>query len=208
MRRSLIAAVIVLLVAAALWTMWRTTQREVVRAITKPHEEQVDLGVLVTRVRELNRLETASMHVVHVGTISQSYTIIPNAIGGDAITLYSAGDVFAGIDLGQMQPNDVWREPDGTIVMRLPEAQVLVTRLDNRETHVVSRQTGMLRRADPGLEGRARQYAEQSIRREALNRGIIELARTNGENKLAQLLRTLGAPRVRFLSRPASPSPH
>jgi len=167
------------------------------RAVTRK-EEIADIGTLVTRVRDLNRLETATMRVASVSTIKQSYDLIPNALAGDELTLYSAGDVIAGVDLSQLKRDDVHREPDGTIVVRLPPPQLLVSRLDNLASHVIQRRTGVFRRADIGMEGRARQYAEQNIRNEAVNRGILPLAQQNAESRVAELLHTLGAAKVRF----------
>jgi len=167
------------------------------RAVTRK-EEMADIGTLVTRVRDLNRLETATMRVASVSTIKQSYDLIPNALAGDELTLYSAGDVIAGVDLSQLKKDDVHREPDGTIVVRLPPSQLLVSRLDNRASHVIQRRTGVFRRADIGMEGRARQYAEQNIRNEAIRRGILQLAQQNAEARVAELLHTLGAAKVRF----------
>jgi hypothetical protein len=167
------------------------------RAVARK-EEMADIGTIVTRVRDLNRLETATMRVASVSTIKQSYDLIPNALAGDELTLYSSGDVIAGVDLSQLKPNDVHREPDGTIVVRLPPPQLLVSRLDNRASHVIQRRTGVFRRADIGMEGRARQYAEQNIRNEAVHRGILPLAQQNAEARIAELLHTLGAAKVRF----------
>jgi len=185
---------------------WLTVRalRQAEKAAVTPQETVIDLGSVVTRVRALSRLETASMHVVNVSTVTQSYELVPNAIGGDQVTLFAAGDVVAGIDLSQIKDSDVWREPDGTVVMRLPPSQILISRIDNRETHVISRKTGFLRRADTGLEGRARQYAEQQIRNEAFHRGILPMASDNAEAKLAPLLHSLGFAKVRF-ERPVEP---
>jgi len=184
-------------VIAAAWIVARRIEQMAVRAITQK-EETLDLGTLVTRVRDLNRLETANMRVVSVSTIRQSYDLIPNALAGDELTLYAAGDVIAGVDLSLLKTEDVRREPDGTVVVRLPPPQLLVSRLDNRASHVVSRRTGVFRRADVGMEGRARQYAEQNIRNEAVHRGILPLAQQNAEARVAALLHTLGASKVRF----------
>ena len=80
---ALIAVVFVIGVTfLALWLGWRQTTRAAVEVLT-PHEEQIDLGAVVARVRALNRLETASMRVVHVSTITQSYQLVPNALAGD-----------------------------------------------------------------------------------------------------------------------------
>jgi hypothetical protein len=49
------------------------------------------------------------------------------------------------------------------------------------------------------MESRARQYAEQNIRTEAVRRGILQLAQQNAERRIADLLHTLGAKKVRFV---------
>jgi hypothetical protein len=190
-------AIVLVFIAAAAWFIAHRIEQMAVRAVTR-NEETVDLGSLVTRIRDLNRLETASMRVVSVSTIRQTYDLIPNALAGDELTLYSAGDVIAGVDLSTMKSEDVYREADGTVVVHLPPPQVLISRIDNRATHVIDRRTGVFRRADVGMEGRARQYAEQNIRNEALRKGILPLAQTNAEARIAGLLHTLGAAKVRF----------
>ena len=190
-------AIVLLFIAAAAWYVAHRVEQMAVRAVTRK-EETVDLGSLVTRIRDLNRIETASMRVVSVSTIRQTYDLIPNALAGDQLTLYSAGDVIAGVDLSLLKSEDVYREGDGTIVVHLPPPEVLVSRIDNRATHVIDRRTGVFRRADVGMEGRARQYAEQNIRNEALRKGILPLAQKNAEARIAGLLHTLGAAKVRF----------
>jgi len=206
-RRSLWVAVQVaalLVMGAVAWLIWRDAHRRVV-ALTTPQEQTVPLAVLVTRVRDLSRLETAAMHVVHVSTVTQSYQLMPNAIAGDELTFFAAGDVIAGVDLSELREGDARRDADGAIVLRLPPPQVLVTRLDNRESRVISRKTGLLRRADIHLETRARQYAEGSIRSEAVRRGILPMASQNAQTKLAAFLHTLGFAKVRFDTTPARP---
>ena len=191
-------ALALLSVLATAWFVARRIEQIAARAVTS-NEAMVDLGTLVTRVRDLNRLETATMRVVSVSTISQTYDLIPDALAGDALTLYAAGDVIAGVDLSLLQKDDVHREPNGTIVVHLPPPQLLISRLDNRASHVIDRRTGVFRRADIGMEGRARQYAEQNIRNEAVRKGILPLAQQNAEARVAGLLHTLGAMNVRFV---------
>src|SRR5213080_2460052 len=98
-RRGIAAVVIALFVVIGLtflagWMFLRQTRRVAAEVLT-PHEEQVDLTALVTRVRALNRLETASMRVIHVSTITQSYELVPNTLAGDQLTFFAAGDVIA-----------------------------------------------------------------------------------------------------------------
>ena len=195
----LIGLAAVVLVAVAGYYFWRATRRAIVEEVLAPHEQQIDITSLVTRVRELNRLETASMRVIHVSTITQSYKLVPDSFGGDKLTFLATGEVIAGLDLSQIKPGDAWREPDGTIALRLPPAQILVTRIDNKQSRVLNRDTGLLRRADPNLESRAREHAEEGIKNEALKKGILDMAAQNGEKKLADFLHTVGVQKVRFI---------
>jgi len=209
-RRTVFVALGALLIAAvvAFTTavfVWRAAKQTVVEAALTPEEKEIDVATLVTQVRELNRLETASMRVMHVGTITQTYKLVPNAIAGDEITFLATGDVIAGIDLSQLEQKDVWRSSDGTINLRLPPSQVLVTRVDNKESRVLTRKTGVLRRADVDLETRARQHAEENIRTEALKKGVLKIASQNAEKKMAELLHTFGFSRVRIVNSSEAP---
>ena len=211
-RKTLLIVIVVVVLSAAFATSmmliaWRISKRTVETIILKPQEKKIDLTTLVTQVRELQRLETASMHVVHIGRVTQTYKLMPDALAGDEITFLAAGDVIAGIDLSQIKQNDVWRSPDGTLNMRLPPPQILVSRVDNTESRVIQRKTGMLRRADVDLETRARQHAETNIRAESLKKGILPMAQQNGERKLADFLHTLGFERVRFAAQREVASP-
>jgi hypothetical protein len=195
-RLTIIFVVIAVIVTAVL--LFREIPRRIEETFTSSVEQEVDLSAVVTRVRDLNRLETAAMRVTHVSTITQSYKLIPNSMAGDELTLFATGDVIAGVDLSRLTQNDIRREADGSIVMRLPSPEILISRLDNRETRVITRKTGMFRRADENLESRARQHAEIGIRQEAMKKGILPLAANNAEAKLASFIQAIGVKRVRF----------
>jgi Protein of unknown function (DUF4230) len=208
MRRAspILAILFVIAILATFGTIvWRTAREWRPENLVKPGEETVDLTAIVTEVRDLNRLETASMHVMQVGTITQSYRFLPDALAGDQLTFLAVGDVIAGVDLSQLGQRDVWREPDGTVNLRLPPPQILVSRLDNRQSRVLNRDTGVLRRADVDLESRMRQHAESAIRQGAVRKGILTLAERNAEPRLAAFLHSAGVQKVRFVSGGASP---
>ncbi|HYK00504.1 MAG TPA: DUF4230 domain-containing protein [Thermoanaerobaculia bacterium] len=204
-RRTLLITLGAVVIALAIavtsgFLVWRMAKRTFVTEVLTPQERVVDLTTLVTQVRELNRLETAAMRVMHIGKVTQSYKMVPNAIAGDELTFLAEGEVIAGIDLAQLKPQDVWRSPDGTVNVRLPQAQVLVTRVDNTKSRVLTRSTGVLRRQDVDLETRARQHAEKNIHDEAVKRGVLKMANDNGEKKLADFLHAAGVEKVRFVS--------
>lgn len=205
-RRTLILVVLVLLLALTglvvvvrqfVQLPRRAAQSLAEKALARK-EEQIDLSFLVTRIQEMSRLQTASMRVMHVSTIRQSRGVIPDAFAGDELTFLAVGDVIGGVDLSQLRREHVRMEPDGTLVLQLPPSKILVSRIDNDASRVVSRKTGMMRRSDVHLESRARAYAEQAVRREALGKGILRISDENAEKKLAEFLLTLGVKQVRF----------
>lgn len=204
----ILVSALFLLTVVAVFLTYRIAQRAVDNApdlvgsvadeLTRKEEKQLDISAVVTEVRELARLETAKMRVVHMSTIRQSYKYIPDSLAGDELTLVAEGEVIAGIDLRQITRDDVWISEDGTLTIRLPRAQILVSRIDNRKTRVTSRDTGALRKSDIDLESKARENAERGMRNEALRKGILEVAQRNAETRLADFLMTLGAEKLRF----------
>ena len=82
--------------------------------------------------------------------------------------------------------------------VRMPEAEVFVTRLDNEKSYVYDRDTGLLTHGDIHLETEARKMAEKELLNAALEDGILNQAQINAENYLARLLRGLGYPEVIF----------
>jgi hypothetical protein len=194
------AGVIVLTLFFMLSWVVRQGKRSFVAAVEKK-EETIDVAALVVRIRNLNRLETASMRVMHVSTIRQSYGKVPQALAGDELTFMAVGDVVAGVDLSTLTERNV-RVVGKSVTIELPPSEVLMTRVDNQQSRVMNRETGFLRKSDPGLESRARANAEISIRQEALKRGILPLASKNAEGRLADLARLFGVEQVTFVTRP------
>lgn len=70
--------------------------------------------------------------------------------------------------------------------------------LDNENSYVYDRDTGLLRRADTQLESAARRAAEAEILRTATEDGILDQAQKNAETYLLSLLNSLGFSRVVF----------
>jgi len=105
--------------------------------------------------------------------------------------------VIAGVDLSKLTAEDV-RIDGNTLWVTLPAAEVFVATLDNENSYVYDRDTGLLRRADINLESAARRAAESEILRTATEDGILEHAETNAEAYLKSLFNSLGYSRVIF----------
>ena len=157
-----------------------------------------DTPAVITAMRELAVLQTASFHVERVIDLRDRQSHLFGLVHAeDAMLLVAAGDVSAGVDLGQLRDEDVVVDALAhTATIRLPPAQVLSASLDNEATYVHTRRTDALARRQETLETRARQEAERSLRDAALAGGILQRAQEGAERTLRSLLRSLGYERV------------
>ena len=155
---------------------------------------------VINQIRGLSRLETVNYQLEKVVT-GKSSGPLPDLLTSDKILLVAHGEVVAGIDLGDLKPEDV-TVLSGTVTIKLPEAKVLFTRLDNEKTYVYDRQTGIFSKPDANLETEMRRVAEQEILAAALEDGILQKASDNAETVLRTLVTGLGYKEVRFEQSP------
>jgi hypothetical protein len=151
----------------------------------------VSSPTVVERIRQLSRLETVVYSLDKIVEGERQSAYLPSFLVGEKLLLVANGEVVAGVDLSQLKPGDVTVKGD-TVEVRLPAAQVLSTRIDNAQTHVYSRVTGLLVNADLNLESEVRQAAEQQIAQAALDDGILDKARQNARTSVTALLYGLG----------------
>ena len=101
------------------------------------------------------------------------------------------GEVFAGVDLSKLKSSDV-QVSGRQVRIALPRAEIFSTRLDNNQTRVYSRETGLLVPADPNLESEVRAEAERQLLQSALDDGILTNASTNARGTVMALVQALG----------------
>jgi hypothetical protein len=149
---------------------------------------------VVLSIRELARLETVTYHVERVIDVRERQSRFFGLVEAeDAILLVAAGDVLAGVDLGRLSAADVVVDPvRGRAEITLPPPQIFLTRLDADRTYVHTRQTDLWARRQEQLETRARQEAERTLERAALEAGVLDRARRGAERTVASLVRSLG----------------
>ena len=148
---------------------------------------------VVQKIQRLNRLETVVYSIDTVVEGSKSSAVLPDLLAGDRILLVVHGQSIAGIDLGQLKPEDVRIDNNGqTIHVALPPSQLFVTNIDNQHTRVYMRSTGLIVPADANLESDTRVKAEQQLQQVALTDGILDTASKNARATVTTLLYSLG----------------
>jgi hypothetical protein len=200
---------------ALIGTIQRLTRplAEAERALQQQFEEMVhptptiipDPVTIINQMRSLSRLETASYTVEKVITAESGQG--PFAfLFGDQLILVAHGQVIAGVDLGKMGESDIVVTEEGTVVVTMPPAEILVVVLDNQKSYVFDRDTGLIG-MNPALETEARRAAEDEIKNAALEGGILEMAQRNAETYVRQLILALGFREVIFAHVPPTPVP-
>lgn len=148
----------------------------------------------------LRQVQTLSQ-LVTVKYVMEKVVVLEDVkwFGENRVLLVAHGIVKAGVDFSQLKPEDV--KVSGTnVTIRLPPAQITDTYLDEHQTSVVERTTGLLRMFDKDLEQTARQRAVDDIRRGARTAGILKDADERARAQVKNLFQQVGL-EVEFLPR-------
>jgi hypothetical protein len=155
-----------------------------------------DPVTIVHEIRSLARLETIKFSLEKIITAETRQGVFEWLVG-DRLIFVAHGEVIAGIDLKKLDPGDLVVK-DAVLYVTLPEAEIFITALDNEQSYVYGRDTGLFTHGEVHLETEARQAAEREIEKSALEDGILELAQQNAISFLDRLFRELGYPEVIF----------
>lgn len=155
-----------------------------------------DPVTIVHEVRSLARLETIKFSLEKIITAETRQGIFKWLVG-DRLILVAHGEVIAGIDLNKLSP-DALEVRGGILYVQLPDPEIFVVAVDNEQSYIYDRDTGLFTHGEVNLESEARRAAEIEIKESALNDGILELADQNAESYLGGLFRELGFPEVIF----------
>ncbi len=158
---------------------------------------RIDQPTVVRQIAQLQRLETVRFSMDKIISGEHNSPFLPKFLMGDRLLLVVHGEVIGGVDLASIQAADVSVQGQ-KVTVRIPKAQILVTRLDNEKTRVYSRDTGLFSSPDPNLESEVRQEAERQLQQAALEGGILKTADENARATLASLLKGFGFTEVNF----------
>jgi len=155
-----------------------------------------DPVTIVHEIRSLARLETIKFSLEKIITAETRQGVFKWLVG-DRLILVAHGEVIAGIDLNKLDP-EALQVKGGVLYVQLPDPEIFVVAVDNEQSYIYNRDTGLFTNGEVDLESQARLAAEQEIEESALKDGILELAAQNAESYLGGLFRELGYPEVIF----------
>jgi hypothetical protein len=149
---------------------------------------------LVQQVQTLSQLVTVKYVLEKVILLEDAKWFSFNE---SRVLMIAHGIVKAGVDLGELRPQDI-EATKTKVTIKMPPARITDAYLDDKQTKVVERTTGILRSFDKDLEQNARQQAVADINRAARNSGILKDADERAREQLTHLFRQMGYTEVEF----------
>lgn len=203
-------AFLVFVVAASLNTARDVAQPvgDLVQRLASPATPVIlpDPVLIVNEVRDLARLETASITMEKIVRAERGQDVLWGALG-ETLIFVAHGEVIAGVDLAQMQEADVQVVDPVTVMVHLPPAEIFNVILDNDRSYVADRDTGLFTRADPQLESEVRRAAQRELETAAEESEILDLANENAQNYMRGFLQNLGFENITFTDSTPPPAP-
>jgi hypothetical protein len=148
--------------------------------------------VVVEGIQELDQLATVRWTESVPVTRESGGDIVDRLFSGEKVIVIATGNVEAGVDLGDIQKDDVSVSGD-TVTIDLPEPEILSSSLDEEKTRVYDRDFSPLNvRPDDDLVEMARLRAVEKIEAAAREHKILETAERNAEDSIRAFVTTLG----------------
>lgn len=155
------------------------------------------LPAVIEQLRPLSRLETEEYFLTTIVEATKPRLI--GGIGEEKLVLVACGRVTAGVDLSQIEEQDISSE--GTkVTIKLPPAEIFDTFADEESgcTYVYDHSHPVLTEPSTELASEARQKALEGFRETALQNGILEKAYVRAQQEIARLLLLAGYKTVEF----------
>jgi Protein of unknown function (DUF4230) len=154
--------------------------------------------VVVEGIKELDHLATVRWTESVPVTRETGGDILERLFSGEKVIVIATGKVEAGVDLGDIEKDDVAVDGD-SVTIDLPEPEILSVSLDEGRTRVYDRDFSPLNvRPDDDLVERARLRAVEKIEAAARENKILETAERSAEDSIRAFAATLGFDEVRF----------
>jgi len=177
----------------------------------------------VEALQQLSDLTTVRFNYARVVNSSQDMPALLGTLYGNRLVMIAVGHIEAGIDMRQISADSIQLdESEGIIRLTLPQPRLLRCYLNEQQTEIVERSSGLFAASQPALDNESRRYALRQFRDLALagignggevERGILEEAQAEAERVVSDFLlafnASAGTPRVIISFQPESaPAPY
>ena len=192
--------------------VWRSGQQfwSDFQALWRPVEAapQVDVrSVTLKQIQGVSELSTTVFAMEAIVPTRQDRELAGFVVGTTKLLYIAYGEVQAGVDLEQLQPQDVVVKGE-MIQIRLPPPRILDAKIDVTRSQVYDYNRGLLGLGPdvaPDLQTLAERQALKKIVATACQEGVLQKANERAQQVVSQLLSTTGYPQVAITTQPPLP---
>ena len=162
----------------------------------KPEEKKepevvVNFNTVLTSVEDLGRMELVRYNFKDVVEYEKSISrFIPNS----KLVLIVSGEAVGCVDFSKITQADIEFQGDSLVQVALPEPEICYYKVDHSKSKVFSKENTYFQDAELVEEGY--KYAEQNVKKAALNSGILRQTTVNAEKILKPMLEEITGRRV------------
>ncbi|MDX5480927.1 MAG: DUF4230 domain-containing protein [Hymenobacteraceae bacterium] len=181
---------IIILVAGIFF--WRTFKN----IFDEPEEEKapevvVNYNTVLTSVEELGKMELVRYNFKDVVEYEKNVSrFIPNS----KIVLIVSGEAVGCVDFSRITQADIQFQGDSLVQIGIPEPEICYYKVDHSKSKVFSKENTYFQDAE--LVEQSYKYAEQNVKKAALNSGILRQTQVNAEKVLKPMLEEITGRRV------------
>jgi len=151
----------------------------------------VNYNTIITSVEELGKMELVRYNFKDVVEYKKE---VSRYIPDSKVVLIVAGEAVGCVDFTKIEPGDIVFEGDSTIQIALPEPELCYYKVDHSQSKVFSKENTYFQDAE--LVEESFKYAENNVKRAALNSGILRQTQANAEKILKPMLEEITGKRV------------
>jgi len=161
----------------------------------------------VERVQALSQLTTTRYNYSHIVTGQTDMPGILATLYGESLVMVAVGHIQAGIDVSSITADSVvYDEINNQLTVSLPAPTLQDCFLDEGESYIVERKSGLFAQPSPAIDTATRRYALRQFLTMALEDGILEEARTQAVAVMSGLIGDLTQADVQIEIAPADPN--
>jgi hypothetical protein len=151
----------------------------------------VNYNTILTSVEELGKMELVRYNFKDVVEYKKE---VSRYIPDSKVVLIVAGEAVGCVDFTKIQAGDIVFEGDSVVQIALPEPELCYYKVDHSQSKVFSKENTYFQDAE--LVEESFKYAENNVRRAALNSGILRQTTENAEKILKPMLEEITGKRV------------
>jgi hypothetical protein len=151
----------------------------------------VNYNTILTSVEELGKMELVRYNFKDVVEYKKE---VSRYIPDSKVVLIVAGEAVGCVDFTKIQAGDIVFEGDSVVQIALPEPELCYYKVDHSQSKVFSKENTYFQDAE--LVEESFKYAENNVKRAALNSGILRQTQVNAEKILKPMLEEITGKRV------------